>query len=305
MGGAASSRCVSKNRQRANGPELYKHRGVPWEARSRPCPIGLGHRKWLPLHPRAGARGRSRRGVAGPGPRKERGRVGPDPGLGPTGVSGGSPRHKRPGWATHLCGLGPSVVGWGHPSQGSRLPVCAPIGGSAAACPIPAPVSPYLAFPVAGVAPRPVGRQVPGGHPRAGSGGCAVPRDAGPRPHGGWRRRRSAPPAGQSAEPRFLPLCGRTRPAEPGTPAGTGRGEWRTKRGPGTSAPPAGSRPRLRQPGLRADPQPSPRHQVPHLDSPLPGELLKACSTREGTATQSPSVLRPRSPSNQGHPSQV
>ena len=53
---------------------------------------------------------------AGPGQRKERGGW-PGQGLGPTGVSGVSPRHKRPGSGGPLRCLAPLVPGWGDTSQ--------------------------------------------------------------------------------------------------------------------------------------------------------------------------------------------
>ena len=174
-------------------------------------------------------------------------------GLGPTGVSGVSPRHKRPGSGGPLRCLAPLVQGGGHisspqpliaslaPPPPPRTPaVCTPGRGLGRRvpdplrdarggakehpprAPPPSPPRPYLAFPVVAATPCPAGLGVSGGQPGARPGGRAAPGDAGSRPHGGRRKRRSAPPAGQSAEPRFLPLCGRARPPSAPGPRGAG-----------------------------------------------------------------------------------
>lgn len=165
--------------------------------------------------------------------------------------------------------------------------------------------APYLAFRVAGATPRPAGRGVLGGHPEAGPGGRAAPGDARARPHGGRRKRRSAPPEGQSAEPRFLPLCSRARQAQRRDPGG-GRGSREHPPRPPVPAPP------LPVPGLRADPQAPPWRQgfplrvYPRTCSSW-GSSLNAGGRRGGTrrGTHPPQILGPHSLSSPRTPLSV
>ena len=154
---------------------------------------------------------------AGPGQRKERGRGGPVQGLRPTGVSGVSPRHKRPGAGGLLRCLAPLVPGWGihprppaphrppqprgvHPGQGSRPPPAHPLKDARGRGrahpprpPRPAPRSPTWPSPWR---PRPPAQ--PGSESREGSPGLGLeaarrPETPGPVPmaaggSGGLRR---------------------------------------------------------------------------------------------------------------------
>lgn len=237
---------------------------------------------------------------AGPGQRKERGGW-PVQGLGPTGVSGSQPQtQKARVWLSPPL-LGPLGARVGDTSQASSPssppqpllppapPRCAPrAGGWATEYRIrlethkeerpstrPGPPRPYLAFPVAATTPCPARLGVSGGQPGARPGGCAAPGDAGSRTHGGRRKRRSAPPAGQSAEPRFLPLCGSARPpSAPGTPGG---GEHPPAGSPALTSTP---HPHAKVPGSEGSPPRGPPWMLgaggpagdnpPHLDCRTP-----------------------------------
>lgn len=161
--------------------------------------------------------------------------------------------------------------------------------GKPAAARAPAP---YLAFPVAGAACHPAGLGVPGGQPGARPGGRAAPGDAGACPHGGRRKRRSAPPAGHSVALRFLPLCGPARPAER---AGT-RGS--PARGP-SAAPPAGPGSELRpRPGSSVPGKPGPRpapHSAPTSTLPPTQRALRSVLQTTPRASARVAFSLPRS----------
>lgn len=115
---------------------------------------------------------------------------------------------------------------------------------------------PYLVFPIAASTPAPAGLRVPGGQPGARPGGRAAPGDAGSRPHGGRRKRRSASPARRTK--RGAPLPAIVRPRPPAERAGTG-GWGGGGPGPGTPSSP--------QP--RSDPQAPPPAQRSRLRGSL------------------------------------
>lgn len=190
---------------------------------------------------------------AGPGQRKERGRGGPVQGLGPTGVSGVSPRHKRPGAGGLLRCRHPWCRGGGHipgsqPLIAPRTPaVCTRGRGLGRLLPIrletradegartrpglPArPPAPLPGLPRGGRDPPPSRARSPG---RAARGSAWRPRGARrrrvPSP---WRPEEAAVCAARRTK-RGAPLPAIVRPRPPAERAGTP--------GAGNTHPPARS----------------------------------------------------------------
>lgn len=228
-----------------------------------------------------GLRSRSRRECGQGLGRGRKGEEWPVQGLGPTGVSGVNPRHKRPGSGCPLRCLVPLVPGVGdtsqasspssppqpllplhprgvHPEQGAGPRVPDPLRdahGGADRAPAPAP-APMPGWPSCGHDPLP--SQARSLWRAAQEGSAWRPRGARrrrvPYPAGGRRKRRSAPPAGQKRGAP-LPAIVRQRPyaERAGDPGG---GEH----------PPAGS------PALTPHPHSHARSQAQRV--PRPGDLL-------------------------------
>jgi hypothetical protein len=197
--------------------------------------------------------GRGRKGRS-PGPHRcvrrpgEVGRLGhpsPNPGSG----------------GTHLEPRPPNGV---QPRQGIRWPWAPTLLGDRAkeprhrnrARPAHPPLPRYLAF-AAGATPGPAGLGVWGGQPGAESGRRSAPGDAGSGPHGGRRKRRSAPPACRTKRGAPLPAIVRPRPP-PAEREGHHRGEGGrdtplSRRNPARDTRPSASSraPRLPRPRLR------------------------------------------------------
>lgn len=213
--------------------------------------MGRGTRNGFPL-----PRGLEQEGCGRPGQRKERGRGGHGPGLGPTGVSGGSPGTKDQGGRTTSAAWppGPSMAGWGTHTSGPQAlvpdprAVPPPAGGSATACPTRAPRLPRTAVPALPGLPcraRDPWHSRERGPRRAFPGLAWRPRGAqrrrGPSP---WRPEEAAVCAARRPRTKRgapLPAIVRPRPPRraPGPP-GTAAGNTRPVREPGPA--PAGPR---------------------------------------------------------------